>query len=101
MLCPYSLIILGGRVGRSIDKLLEHPTQVCFSDAFGIAGANLDSFGTLDRFPSTDSDSKEYWRMTKNSKTDIVVVVVVIVVVAIRRTAILRIVDPRAAAQFG
>jgi hypothetical protein len=37
--------------------------------------------------------------MTKNSKTDIAVVVVVIVVVAIRRTAILRIVDPRAAAQ--
>jgi len=62
-----------------------------------IAGASLDSSGTLDRFPFTDSDNKEYWRRTNNSKTDIVVE---IVVVAIRRTAIFRIVDPRAAAQW-
>ncbi len=65
-----------------------------------IAGASLDSFGTLDRFPFTDSDNKEYWRVTNNSKTDIVVTIVDIVVVAICRTAILRIVDPRAAAQW-
>jgi hypothetical protein len=39
-----------------------------------------------------DSDSKEYWRETNHSKTNIVV--------AIRRTGILRIVDPRAAAQW-
>jgi hypothetical protein len=44
-----------------------------------------------------DSDSKEYWRETNHSKTNIVVE---IVVVAIRRTGILRIVDPRAAAQW-
>ena len=89
-----------GWVRRSFDLLQEHPTLFIFRMLGDIAGASLDSFGTLDKFPSINSDNKEYWRETNNSKTDIVVAIVDIVVVAIRRAAILRIVDPRAAAQW-
>jgi len=64
-----------------------------------IAGAGLDSLGTPDKFPSVSSDNKEYSRKTGNPKTDIVVTIVGIVVVTIRRTAIIRIVVPRTAAQ--